>query len=300
MINSELKQFVNTPANGVETRVFTITPDDATMLLERNTDNRPISKAVINRYADVMSKGGWYLNGLPIIFDENGKLTDGQHRLMAVVESGCSIDTLVTIGVAADAFASYDCGRSRTLGQLIGMSGVASYNAVAAVVRGYDSLKRDLRSYVRGRFILNDGNKLTNDELIRIYNADTETFNLFGVRAQKLANNFKKAPLTGTLGATIWLYLVKDMGYEDDFVGEFFDQIYNEMPTTTSKTLRAMCMKFRNWRNSTAKLPTTLMVDYLVRAWNYYAIGKEVANITLPNNGKHPSFISAENVLELK
>lgn len=300
MVNYKLQDFVNTPSNGVETKVFTITPEDATLLLEKNKDNRPISKAVITRYADVMSKGGWYLNGLPIIFDENGKLTDGQHRLMAVVQSGCSIQTLVTIGVVSDAFASYDCGRSRTLGQLIGMSGVASYNAVAAVVRGYESLKRDIRSFVRGRIIINEGYKLTNDELIRIYNADTETFNLYGFRAQKLANNFTKAPLTGTMGATLWLYLVKDMGYEDEFVGEFFNQIYNEMPSTTSKTLRAMCMKFRTWRNNTAKLPTTLMVDYLVRAWNYYAIGKEVSNLTLPNNGKHPSFISADNVLELK
>lgn len=80
-------------------RVETITPDIAKQYLKHNTTNRGISKKVISKYADDMKNGKWELNGSSISFYKNGTLANGQHRLMAVVQSGATIETLVVYDV---------------------------------------------------------------------------------------------------------------------------------------------------------------------------------------------------------
>jgi len=71
-----------------------ITPEKAKELLENNAENqRKINKQRIKKYAEDMKNGSWVYNGETIIVSKSGKLIDGQHRLMAVVESGCEIET---------------------------------------------------------------------------------------------------------------------------------------------------------------------------------------------------------------
>lgn len=48
-----------------------------------------------------MKTGRWVLNGETICFDSNGVLRDGHHRLLAIIESGVTIEVLVVRGVAA-------------------------------------------------------------------------------------------------------------------------------------------------------------------------------------------------------
>lgn len=52
--------------------------------------NRKVRKAYVRRLARAMSEGRWKLIDDPIKFNGNGKLVGGQHRLLAVIESGTS------------------------------------------------------------------------------------------------------------------------------------------------------------------------------------------------------------------
>ena len=82
----------------MHSQVLNVTPSLAEEWLKSNSFNRKISKATVRRYADDMKAGNWNLNHQGIAFDNDGVLVDGQHRLVAVIESGETIKMMVTWG----------------------------------------------------------------------------------------------------------------------------------------------------------------------------------------------------------
>lgn len=119
-----------------------ITPAKAQEYLRTSRGNRPISKVYVRSYADTMKKGGWMLNGVPIIFDTDGHLVDGHHRLLAVIEAGIPVRFDVVRGAPSEAFTTYDTGRHRTVGQILAMQGVKHYNMVGSIVNANEALIR--------------------------------------------------------------------------------------------------------------------------------------------------------------
>lgn len=98
----------------IESAVEHITPEKARTYLKKNVHNyRKMSRAVINSYAEDIKNGRWQLNGETIIFDKNGFLMDGQHRLSAIVLANKAADILVVRGVEDDA-TKIDIGKRRT------------------------------------------------------------------------------------------------------------------------------------------------------------------------------------------
>lgn len=75
---------------GIETMVVLVTPELASKWLEKNINNRSLRKQVVESYANDMKNGNWSLIGDSITFDEDDCLTNGQHRLTAVIKSGTS------------------------------------------------------------------------------------------------------------------------------------------------------------------------------------------------------------------
>jgi hypothetical protein len=119
----------------ISTNVETITPGIAKAYLEFNTNNRSVNTRHIDYLAEAMRNQEWELNGVPIIFSEEGRLIDGQHRLQAIIKSGVSISALVTRGVKDKSFDTIDMGMKRTIGQVLTMSGVKNANNVAASLK---------------------------------------------------------------------------------------------------------------------------------------------------------------------
>lgn len=76
----------------VEVNLIEITPAMAQKWMsEKNTHNRPLYRAVVEQYCADMKNGFWALNHQGICFDTDGTLSDGQHRLQAIIESGKTI-----------------------------------------------------------------------------------------------------------------------------------------------------------------------------------------------------------------
>lgn len=127
-----------TTAEAVETELSTsveiITPESAAELLEGNVANRHLRPALISRYAHDMRNGNWHLNGEPLLFNGDGRLLNGQHRLEACIEAGVPFQTLVIRGVATEAMPTIDTGDSRTLGDYLGIEGMTNASVVAAIV----------------------------------------------------------------------------------------------------------------------------------------------------------------------
>lgn len=118
-------------------RVGTITPEFAAKLLEGNEGNRSQRRSVLSQYGASMAKGEWELNGETIKISESGRLLDGQHRLVACVQTGVSFDAYIIYGIEDRdrMFATIDAGSNRTQGDLLATNGVADATAVASALR---------------------------------------------------------------------------------------------------------------------------------------------------------------------
>lgn len=84
---------------GLTVEVEEITPIRASEYLNNNAKHREINQRKVEKLAGDLENQNWQLNGKVIIFDSNGRLLNGQHRLSACVASGKTLTTLVVRGV---------------------------------------------------------------------------------------------------------------------------------------------------------------------------------------------------------
>lgn len=139
---SEAQQLAQWLAKG-QNEVFTVAalvgPVLATLLLERNTGNRPVvlagSTRCVQAYAEAMKRGEWRLNGEPVIISSTGELNDGQHRLNAIIQAGAHVQMLLTFGVERDSRHTVDQGVARTPGHILSMFGEKSANQLATALQ---------------------------------------------------------------------------------------------------------------------------------------------------------------------
>lgn len=130
--HKRLRWMIESPPSGSIKMV--VTPAMAEEMLKFNTGNRPPSPQAVKDYARQMKSGLWLYNRQPVIFSDDGQLNDGQHRLKACVESGCSFETDVVFGAPRESFAVTDRGRKRSSADIFAIRGVPNYIAIAAAV----------------------------------------------------------------------------------------------------------------------------------------------------------------------
>lgn len=113
-----------------------LTPAHASKILEsRNLANRNINQARVTEYSQAMKDGEWQFNGDPIRFTSDGILSDGQHRLTAVVRSGVSQTFLIIENMEKETKLTLDAGKARNGGDTLAINlGVKSCDA--AVISG--------------------------------------------------------------------------------------------------------------------------------------------------------------------
>lgn len=96
-----------------------ITPELAKSYLDTcNIDNRKIRPGMVSKYANYMITGEWVLSDQCISFDLTGKLINGQHRLLAIVQSGVTIKAMVARHMPEDSFKYLDQGATRSKSDL--------------------------------------------------------------------------------------------------------------------------------------------------------------------------------------
>ena len=117
-ITTEVKQAKR--SNEIEQKVLTVTPAHAEKWLEMNTGNRRIRPSHVRHLAKQMELGRWMLSPEPIVFSKN-RLLDGQHRLSAVLMSGCTIKASVALVQDEDVFRVLDQGVNRSNSDLTGI-----------------------------------------------------------------------------------------------------------------------------------------------------------------------------------
>lgn len=126
----------------ITTKQEAITPKVAEEILTKHYDRiakgefkqRPVFNSIVRKYTADMKAGHWDVTPEAIIFDENGDLADGQHRLEGVRQSGKTIEFTVTRGWPASVINNIGGGKSRTVANKLHLNGQPNAFVFASAV----------------------------------------------------------------------------------------------------------------------------------------------------------------------
>jgi len=116
----------------IKTEIVKVTPAMAQEWLGAAAHNRSLSRRTVEAYALDMRNGKWSLTHQGVGFDEGGQLIDGQHRLHAVIESGCTVAMMVARGIDARSADAIDGGRPRTVADRLRLHEIDNGQQIAA------------------------------------------------------------------------------------------------------------------------------------------------------------------------
>jgi hypothetical protein len=104
------------------------------MLDEQNIRNRRLRESRVVHLAGIIDRGEWRLTGDAIVFDENGVLLNGQHRLAACGAVGRSITVIVLRNLPQANQDVMDDTLVRRLADALRLRGITDEHALAAGV----------------------------------------------------------------------------------------------------------------------------------------------------------------------
>jgi hypothetical protein len=117
-----------------------ISPEVARQLLDRNVEeNRNLRVRHVQYLTAAMKEGRWHPTGDAICLrDGDGALMNGQHRLTAVIKSGCTVEMLIAEDVTPEAFRVMDRGALRSVSDVTGLTNelVSDITLIYGVMQG--------------------------------------------------------------------------------------------------------------------------------------------------------------------
>ena len=107
--------------------VVKITPEMAKEMLATSkgnfryacTSKKTVDEKIVKKYASDMKNGAWQLSPHGIVFDEDGVLVDGHHRLNAVVLAATPIDFVVCKETPQECVETIDVGLPRAYAAIL-------------------------------------------------------------------------------------------------------------------------------------------------------------------------------------
>lgn len=243
----------------------TITPADAERMLKDNVGNnyRAANKSHVSTLAHEMKRGRWKQNGDTICINGT-RLIDGQHRLMAVVESGCTIQTLLVDGLDDHVGYTIDLHLRRTHTDTLAVQGIAEPYRMAPALKLVDR-------YTTGRMLQLDG--YTNGEIVGLLNKYPD---LSG-SIEKIRETKSLAPIE-VLTACHYLFSKKDAEAAEHFVQDFLSGL-NLLSTDPVHVLRErMVHKLL----AKKKLRCEAIMIRFLKAWNNRHAGNPEWQMRIP------------------
>ena len=133
-MNDWIKKVMNAnQCDSIYYKMVMCTPELAAELLLLNTRNRPRSVVAVKKCCQELESGEWCATNEGVGISETGILLDGQHRLMAIVETGITAPLLIVWGLPEKSQEKINCGLRRSLVQRLQWDGCTySTKAVGA------------------------------------------------------------------------------------------------------------------------------------------------------------------------
>lgn len=256
--------------------VVMIGPELATEWLGHNTRNRPARKAAVAAYAADMRNGDWRWTGDPIRKAEDGTILDGQHRLMAIVESGVTLPFLVLTGLPVEAQENIDAGVPRKFNDVLSLRGETSASHLAAVVR-------KVHDWESGTRVFAGAGRATHAQLSRTLEAHPELREI--ARTADNATRIWRDMPTSLVALAWWVFGGIDQEDADFFFARLTDgqnlaagdPIYE-----LRKQLASMRENVKGERNQRYQMALT------IKAWNAYRRGEKIGLLKFRTGGAKP------------
>lgn len=245
-----------------------VTPEIATDWLETRGDNRKVMQTVIDQYAQDMKEGRWVFNGAPIQFDEHGKLLNGQHRLWAIIESGCSIEAVVQWGIPRISQATIDAGAKWMAKDVLYMAGEKNTSLLQATLKW---IYKD----ETGQILSQRG--MTNSKSLEIL-----------ARHPNVRRSVEFiATVKGPLYASIAAFLhYKISAADPDKADVFFKRLADGLELTeTSPIYRLRERLGTGWKNRSERILHVDAMALSILAWNAYRAGRPMNYLGWRKNG---------------
>lgn len=259
-------------SSGVRVEIVPFTPALAQAWLDKGRHNRAVVPNAVRFYSRVMSAGGWRVNGEPIIVNEHDKVINGQHRLLAVIDSNCTVPMLVVYGIADDAFDTIDTGRIRSGRDILSIHGVddsMAMSAAATLLWKYERANGVMTAAVAHE-------TPTNSELVDVLNRHPllQASLPFAIGIKKLCGR-------GRAAFCHYIFACRDKVAAD----RFFDDLAKGENLRDGQAVYLLREALLANRQSKRKMAPTYQLALIIRAFNYERAGRITKNIRWRQRG---------------
>lgn len=250
--------------------VAPLTPELAALLLKNNDHNRA-PKSIIHQFKTDMIEGRWELNGESIVIASTGEVNNGQHRLRAVAETGCTIQTVITFGVSRDTRFSTDTGTVKSPGDLLTMREYTDGNNLAAVASYLWQIDTRGRIPVVSHSPQNRPTKQQVQATVAIY-------------ADKIQDAFRKIQKSTkvcsySLSITAYLYIGAITG-DEDAAGAYINQLAKGANLDENDPIFVARERMLDEKRRRSLWPAKAM-EIILRGWNFHRRGERPTRIQL-------------------
>ena len=251
----------------IVTSVETITPESATSWLRANRNNRPVRRSHVNFLASEILAGNWQINGQAIVIAEDEQVLDGQHRLLAVIEAGQQIQSLVVYGISGDAFKTIDTSAVRSNSDALCLH----YNEMPKyIVQAAANAVKWCKRLERGN--LKSTKKVSNTDIIEYVNAHPSL-----LECASILNSYPHdaRPVAISCGTACYDIFARK---SQDLASEFMRKVYTGEGIDRGDVEYILRIALMKDATRTVKLPTDAKVRMMVKAWNWRRRGMPAAN----------------------
>lgn len=257
-----------------------ITPTLAREWLGFNTHNRNVRARVVLAYAADMAAGDWGWNGESIKFAADGTLLDGQHRLAAIAESGCTVPMLVVRGLKNEAQETVDGGIKRNFADVLKLRGEQHALLLAAIVRRvtiWDST--GLAGGYNGKL------GVTNAQMLQALERHPWLRDI----AQPTAMVALHCGLPGSIvGFCWWLFSMLDGEDVSGDVEFFFARLSDGQSMVKGDPIYELRRAAENSKTVRGQRSERFLTAITIKAWNAYRDGVKIGLLTFRPGGEKP------------
>lgn len=243
----------------------TMTPEWASRILEHNTHNRSVRHGMVRQIASDIVCGRWLLTPQTVSIATDGRLIDGQHRLMAVVQAGEPVQMMLATDCPSECFAAIDTGQSRTPGDILKIEGVSNYTHVASIIKLVH-----LYETCPGIVWVGNSGLLSKQQILDMYRADSDTWDA----VTRIAAGFAKAPCVQISAVGAFLYLYRSPSApsaDDEWLSQDYLKLYStgEMLSAGNPILALRNWQALQWKIAQVKKPQTQLACH-IKAYRYW------------------------------
>lgn len=240
----------------------------AESLLVSNRDNRKSSSRHVKFLAKEMASGNWKYTGDPIKFSVSGRLLDGQHRLLTVIESETEHEFLVIRGLPDNVFPVLDTGKNRSSSDALGINGFSDSNTVAVVCKmmiGY-SVKKNFN---------NQGakNSVSNSVVVDFAEKNRGILSELISSAEPL---YKKSKIISKSEIAFYYYIFSKQNEQD--AKDFIRKLTIGTNLQDKEPVLYLRNKFIEIKSAKLKMTPRTRMLYIIKAWNMTRKGIKIVH----------------------